>query len=579
MDGFRRNGKRLSKIFLFLGIALFSTTLLAFNPEAIKSQLPSSTQPGIISNTLTAPTLTRPRSLPALATPQQKAQSLGPEAEKVKFKLMRVILEGNKAYSEAELRTLYAKKLGTMITVAELQNIVQDVTNYYRNNGYILTRAILPPQRVHEGIVKIRVIEGYIDEVKVVGNAKGAEKILLAYGQHIEQARPLTMKVLEHYLRLANEVPGVVVRAVLEPSKTNVGASALAMTSEVKSFSGSLSYDDYGTLYVGPLQVTANAAMNSMFRSGDTTHVTAVNTTKGKQLKFFDAGYDMMVGSNGSHVSLDANKSNTAPGFTLTPLKVTGLATSYSTQYTYPLIRSRAQNLTLDASLNSLDSEVFSFSDTLYNDHIRSVKAGGNYDFSDRFNGANLLGLHLSQGLPIFGATNDNTSTTTSRFGGRGVFTKLAAQVARMQPIHGRYSAMFVVSGQYALNPLLSSEQFGFGGSQIGRGYDSSEIIGDRGLSGSVELRMDIAPGIVLMQSLQPYLFYDQGVVWNLKNVANSNMKSSAASAGIGSRFYFTKNLSGNFMLSQPLTKQITAYAVLGRGRLPRGQFSLVASL
>jgi len=64
-----------------------------------------------------------------------------------------------------------------MITVAELQQIVQDITNYYRNNGYILSRAVLPPQHVANGVVYVQVIEGYIDHVKVRWRTRRGETL------------------------------------------------------------------------------------------------------------------------------------------------------------------------------------------------------------------------------------------------------------------------------------------------------------------------------------------------------------------------------------------------------------------
>jgi hemolysin activation/secretion protein len=233
----------------------------------------------------------------------------------------------------------------------------------------------------------------------------------------------------------------------------------------------------------------------------------------------------------------------------------------------------------LDAGLNYLDSTVTSFNFQLYTDHIRSVKFGANYDFADRFRGSNLFGLHAEQGLNVAGASNNPNSLTTSRFGATGVFTKFVAQAARVQPIHGRFSAFVLLNGQYTFRPLLAAEQFGFGGSQMGRGYDPAEIIGDRGFGGTLELRMDFAPQRTYLKTVEPYIFYDGGVVWNLKDVTGVKTKQSITSTGLGTRFTFSPHLSGNLMITQPLTKVVAAEELIGRGRNPRGFFSLVASV
>src|SRR5262249_45433375 len=117
--------------------------------------------------------------------------------------------------------------------------------------------------------------------------------------------------------------------------------------------------------------------------------------------------------------------------------------------------------------------------------------------------------------------------------------------------------------------------QFTFGGSQIGRGYDAAEIIGDRGLAGSLELRLDFFPGKLLLETLEVYHFYDAGVIWNIKFNPGVKMKQSATSTGLGARFSLLKYLYGNIMITQPLTKQVAALEIIGEGRRPRIFFSL----
>ncbi len=93
-----------------------------------------------------------------------------------------------------------------------------------------------------------------------------------------------------------------------------------------------------------------------------------------------------------------------------------------------------------------------------------------------------------------------------------------------------------------------------------------------------MELRADFAP-TRLISGIELYAFYDAGVIWNLKNVAGQKKKQSCTSTGIGTRFNFTKVLSGNVMFAQPLTKQVAALQLIGNGRKPRLFFSLTASV
>lgn len=86
---------------------------------------------------------------------------------------------------------------------------------------------------------------------------------------------------------------------------------------------------------------------------------------------------------------------------------------------------------------------------------------------------------------------------------------------------------------------------------------------------------MDVSPNLFLLNNAQLYYFYDQGVIWNIRHIPTVLRKQSAASTGIGSRFLFTKNLSGNVMFTQPLTRQVAAEELIGNGRKPRIFFNI----
>src|SRR3990167_5356743 len=190
----------------------------------------------------------------------------------------------------------------------------------------------------------------------------------------------------------------------------------MSLTVEEETFGGYVSYDNYGTRYLGPQQDTVSGNMNSMVISGDTTQLTYVQTTRPQQLQYMDFSYNLPIDDKGTRFIVDANSSNTQPGLNLASLKMVGDADTYYAKVRYPLIRARDQNLTLEGSFNYVDSYVTTFSLPLYTDHLRTVVFGANYDFSDRFYGSNFISLLVEQGLNILGASHSDTSLTTSRY-------------------------------------------------------------------------------------------------------------------------------------------------------------------
>lgn len=544
--------------------------------------LPGGAMPDTVGRALTRLPASTPQSLPPQQLEPEKTPSpLGEQAKKIKFKLNGIIIEDNCVYSDAVLRPLYQNKIGQTISVAELFDIVQAITNYYRNNGYIISRAVLPPQHVKNGVVHIRVIEGYIGNVDVTEKPYCAKCQALYFGYKIKQCPPLEISRMEKYLLIANEMPGTSVRAVLAPSKQHVGAADLSLVTINRPATAYISYDNYGTRYIGPQQITTNFSFNSIFNSGDGAQITGTKTPKGAELMYIDANYLVPIDNEGDRWLVGATRTHTHPLYVLQPVQIDGLTENYYTVFTFPAIRKRSQNLTLRAGFNYLDSNVQTFDIKLYQDHIRSLDFGLTYNFADSWRGANLISTDFRQGLPFLGYTQDTSLTAqTSRPGGRADYSKITLTMSRLQGFpKGPFSLYLLVTGQWGFNPLLASEQFTFGGSQLGRGYDVAELIGDIGAAGTIELRYDTPIPRIKLNALQIYAFYDAGMIWNRLTAFGTPKQISGTSAGIGARFQITNYISGNVMWTQTLTKPVQALMLVkDEGRRPRVWFSVVAS-
>ena len=567
-----------------LKLVSFTTLSLFLATNGLAAVLPGGAMPATVGQAITNQQGTsQPSRVAPVQAPEQSAVNtkLMEQAKKIKFKLDKIILKGNHVYSTAELAKIYGPYEHRTISVADLFTITQEITNYYRNNGYILSRAILPPQRVQPGVVIIQVIEGYISAVDVTGKPYRACRMIQRYGDKIKQCRPLYLPRMTKYLLMMNDIPGTQVKAVFAPSKLETGAADLSLIAETKPITGYFSYDDYGTRYIGPQQFTGNIALNSFAMPGDSTNLTVVKTPRGKELTYGDLNYGLPINAEGMRFLIGGTRTGTHPEFVLEPVDINGMNYNYYSSLSIPLIRTESQSLILRPGFTFLNSHVTTFGFELYTDHVRSADLGVTYSFADRFMGSNIITSDIRQGLPIFDYTkNTNPATAlTSRPGGHANYTKLIFSGSRLQALPHNFSLYGNLNGQYSFEALLSSEQFTFGGSQIGRGYDAAELIGDRGISGSFEVRYDWNINRFKLQSMQLYAFYDAGQIWNIEVLPGSPAKLSAMSTGFGTRVYFSKYVSGNLMWTQPLTKQVAAMQLIGDGKAPRMFFSVTAQL
>lgn len=140
--------------------------------------------------------------MPTLARPEVAADS------KPLFVLRAVALTGASTLSPGELATAYQPYLGKMVSQADLAAIAERMSDLYRGAGFHLSRAIIPPQDIQGGRVRIQVIEGSITDVVLKG--EGAERFgVRPLLEQVLAEYPTRLATLERQLLLINGLPGV----------------------------------------------------------------------------------------------------------------------------------------------------------------------------------------------------------------------------------------------------------------------------------------------------------------------------------------------------------------------------------
>lgn len=501
-------------------------------------------------------------------------QPAPPGAEDIRFTLVAISVDGATIYPPEALEPLWQDLLDREISLAELFGVAAAITNKYRNDGYVLSRAIVPPQRIETGEVRLEVIEGYIGRVTFQGEVS-RESLLQGYGEKITSLRPLRIGPLERYLLLMDGLAGATVSSVLAPLPGEPGAAELTidMSQKVVDVFGTM--DNRGTRFIGPLQASIGGRLNSALGFYERTQLRLIGTPANfNELRAYDLSTAVPLDTEGTLLTMGINQAEAHPGFTLKPSRVTSLATVLGVSLNHSVIRSRAENLTWQVGFvaTDLNTTLFDGLQPLLNDRIRAVQFGGIYDFIDQWDGVTVFDAQLSQGLDILNARTSG-SPNLSRVDGRSDFTKVIGDAQRVQSLGGNWSLLAAMTGQYAFNSLLASEQFGIGGVNFVRAYNPGEVIGDSGIAGKLELQYSEKGTPIGLDAYQLYAYYDIGRVWNHQALAGEVSTASATAAGVGARFTITDQVSGSLEIAKPLTRDVGTE----HNRDPRVFFSLVA--
>ncbi|MFO0108969.1 MAG: ShlB/FhaC/HecB family hemolysin secretion/activation protein, partial [Alphaproteobacteria bacterium] len=392
--------------------------------------------------------------------------------------------------------------------------------------------------------------------------------------------KPFNVRSLERQLLLMNDLYGITVRSIIQPKAKSGAPGAVDLTLQVKKEKANtdLSFDNFGSRPLGQTQVGARHNRGLGLLPFDKLSMGGFVSTQISELQYVFLGYEFPISDTGTKFGVSTNASWTEPGYPLKQNELKGNAYNAEFNLSHPFIRSRSQNLTVSGVFDIQQSENNAFSINLFEDKIRALRIGGIYDVADNWAGTNLMNARVSQGLDILGATKTG-SANLSREDAHSDFTKLEASFSRWQGITQAWTLYASISGQAASGPLPSAEEFGFGGQVYGRAYDASEITGDDGAAGSVELRYAGLPPLPWPGGrLEPFGFYDIGVVHNRDNFTENDTESGA-SAGFGTRFSVTESVDGSLTLAFPLTLPVAIPSPGGNSGSGRVFFSLNYSL
>lgn len=566
---------------LTISICVFTLPAAAQVPGELVPGRQEPKMPGI------APPLPMAPSAPSLPPPQLPQQQAPENSEEITMQLNGIKLEGSTAIPMQDLRRLWEPLYGTDINIPKLYEIANSITLLYVDYGYSLSFAFVPEQEIAEdGIVTIRVVEGFVDEIWFAGDFTRENRIweeessplpdvLGAFSHQIMDSHPLHNKDLERFLLLMNDIPGITASAVFSASEVTENASRMTVNIKRKSMEAHAKVDNHLSPNLGRVSYGGTATMNGVLTGADSITVTAQCGGMCDTYEYFGISWSGYFGNDGLKASLSASQSAITPSSgILSTIDYEGLNSSYVLDLNYPLIRRRGENMQVGGSFSWTDSATETFAGTLTEDHVRALQLYGTYSIMDSGGVSRTWQASVTQGLPLLGATEDD-DPLRSRSKGSATFTNLNFGYRREQPLgslgtsFGQFSLLARTDAQVALlSPLLSASQCYYGGIDMGRGYNSGSIGGDHCLTAASEMRYGWQWSGM---ALQAYGFGDIGAVWDKGAVAaGQEHLTTAKSVGGGLRMGLG-NMQGDIMMAVPLDEEETSN---GKGT-PRFLFAL----
>ncbi|MFB2837264.1 ShlB/FhaC/HecB family hemolysin secretion/activation protein [Floridanema evergladense] len=479
------------------------------------------------------PTTPDPQA-PILETPTPTPTQPAPP---IRIQVQKVEVTGNTILSN-EISAITKPLEGKEVTIQELGKVADSITQLYVERGYITSRAVLPDQKITDGVVRILVIEGKLEKIEIEGNRRlNSSYIRSRVRLGVEQ--PLNSAKLEDQLRLLRFNPLFKnVEASLRPGNQQGQSILVVRVTEASPFTGSsLVIDNNSPPSIGSERFGGNFFARNVSGIGDTFFASYFRSTTGGS-NVLDFSYTVPINAMDGTLQLRA-----APNYyrvteeEFRDLDIRGNSELYEFSYRQPLIRSPREELALSIGFTYrrgqtfLDDEPFPFGFGPDEEgRTRTSVIGFGQDYVRRdVQGATALRSLFSFGIDAFDATTNPEPIPDGRF-----FSWLG-QVQRVQRISN--NNVLIIQGDLQLTPnsLLPSQQFVIGGGQSIRGYRQNLRSGDNGFRVSIEDRIILSRDKGGREIFQLAPFVDLGTVWNHPDNPNAiPSRRFLAGAGLG---------------------------------------------
>jgi hemolysin activation/secretion protein len=430
----------------------------------------------------------------------------GPEFRSIHFVLRGAEFDGLQGLTRADLASTYAPFIGRDVPISTVCEIRDRAATILRDAGYIAAVQV-PEQRIDGGIVRFQVLMAHLTQVRVRGEATGAETALAAYLGQLTR-RPLFNRYeAERYLLLASDLPGYTVRLTLRPAGTAPGDVIGDVTVQRLSAYVDFITQNGGSHALGRWGGLLRTQWFGLTGLGDRTSLSLYSTSDFDEQQTVQLAHEMRLGPEGLSLAGAFTYAWARP--VVPNADVLAKTLLGTVELGYPIVRRQSQTIRGSVGMDVVNQDVWFDDVKLSRDRLRVAFLRLGIDatpseFGPGFSSAEppwrlTSQLELRQGVHGLGSTHDCGLLGANCLGPGDIPpSRLAGQsdatVLRFSG-YGELRAMpkmtfaLGVRAQYASDPLLSFEQFSAGNYTVGRGYDPGALLGDSGWGTQAEIR------------------------------------------------------------------------------------------
>ena len=467
--------------------------------------------------------------------------------------LSRFNVVNNRIIPQPELDRALEPYLFRPLYFTELLEIERVITQLCIDRGYFTSGATIPPQTIGDRTIKIKIVEGTIGDIEILGLKKLRPEYIRSRIAIASQA-PLNQDKLLRALQLLRLNPLIENISAELSQGIEPGESFLKLNiEEADSSDLRLRVDNDITTSVGSLRARISFDEGNLLGFGDTFRVSYVQSEGSESLERIE--YVAPVGARGTSIGISHNRSENQ--IILEPFPILDLESKslgYGAMLIQNVVDTPTQNLVAAIGFTHQNTQ-FSLLNRGFSDLARGLDNDGRsiistlrfiQEYSDRTTDRVFsIASQVAIGIDAFDSTvNDNGSPDSKYLLWQG-------QARYLKSVSDKTNLSLRGTIQLANEPLFAQEQFLAGGVNTVRGYSRDIIQGDNGLSFSVELNHTVFQIPKWNSRIEISPFFDFARIWNTDDFRLET--NTLASVGIAARFSVEENVTASLGIGIPL--------------------------
>ncbi|MBQ5345358.1 MAG: ShlB/FhaC/HecB family hemolysin secretion/activation protein [Acidaminococcaceae bacterium] len=461
-------------------------------------------------------------------------------AAQVTFILTRVDTDPSKILTEAEIKAITDPYVGKTASLQDLYDMTAAINKLYEAKGYAVCRAYLPPQRIHEGAVQIKLLEGRTGNVTVNG-LRFTRQGYVTHRIHLEPGKVANTDILNDELQRFNATNDVQLRILVHAGeKPGTTDYEIAAFEPKNNHQVSLYVDNHGYDTSGRWREGVFYTMRSVTGQRDALRM---NYLRSKGTNIFGANYSIAVNNLGTMLDFDygTNTTKIIKG-NMEPLGVKGHSYVAGITLRHPLRVDEKRRY--EVGFQYLHQKSQTDIGTKSDSYVKWVNDTRNtyipYISFTHYGKSSVL--YHKHSLAFTGFNNlYNTSDNYKAYRLDSVYQK---RLGGGQMLLGRLNAQVASEKKN----MSTSDYFYIGGANSVRGYEESFLGGNQGFSASLTWQAPIDK----KQIWNAFTFVDYGRVFGDERTV---VDHTLVSTGLGVTASY-KNFYSSLTLGIPLKRE-----------------------